>query len=108
MKVKYAKACMGGHVGCGFCSPILATLRTRCSCLLNQDERTATRGPGNPLDQLTCRVDSMSHIVWAFHSTYASWMFLNGGEGGAFIQVGKRGREQEMPGIHNLEPCSHH
>src|SRR3954462_14545940 len=106
MDNKHAKACMGGHMGCGFCSPILATLRNR-SRLLNQDERTTTRGPRNPLDQLTCLVDSMSHIVRAFHSTYASWLFLNGGEGGAFIQVGKRGREWEMPGIRNLKPCSH-
>ena len=50
-----------------------------------QDERTATQKPGNPLDQLTYLVDSMSHIVRAFHSTYVSWLFLNGGEGGAFI-----------------------
>src|SRR3954464_13452924 len=93
-------------VGCGFAVPYFPLLGPEF-LPWDQDKCTTTRGPGNPLDQLTCRVDSMSHIVRAFHSTYASWLFLNGGEGGAFIQVGKRGREWEMPSIRNLKPCSH-
>src|SRR4051812_37246352 len=93
-------------VGCGFAVPYLPLLGPEFLHMV-QDERTSTRGPGSPLDQLTCRVDSMTHIVRAFHSTYAYWLFLNGGEGGAFIQVGKRGKEWEMPGIRNLKPWSH-
>ena len=43
-------------------------------------------GPGKPHEQLTCLVDSMSHIVRAFHLAYTLKTFSKeGGEGGAFI-----------------------